>query len=110
MGHYSRFIRPGMHRLAIKRNDNLTPVQIAQNVMVTAYSNEKQVVLVAINYTGMEQTVKPELANFKAKNTIETYLTTADKDVNMLHKQIRNEKGGIKMPARSMMTIVLERN
>jgi len=110
LGHYSRFIRPGMHRLEIKRSDNLSPVQIAQNVMVTAYSNEKQVVLVAINYTGQEQTLNPNLTNLKAKHTVETYLTTADKEVNMQHRQVKTEKSGMKMPARSMMTVVFERN
>ncbi|GGC07311.1 glycoside hydrolase [Dyadobacter sediminis] len=109
MGHYSRFVRPGMHRLTVKRNDNLTPVQIARNIMVTAYSNEKQVVLVAVNYTEKEQTLKPELTNFKVKNTMETYLTAADKEVNMLHRQVKYERSGVKIPARSLMTIVFER-
>ena len=106
LGHYSRFVRPGMHRLNVVRSDKLTPVQIAQDVMVTAYSNEKQIVLVAINYTNESRTFKPEIRNFKLTNEYDEYLTTADKDVNMKFKKKNDLSTGTTLPARSITTLV----
>ncbi|WP_221390034.1 glycoside hydrolase [Dyadobacter sp. NIV53] len=107
LGHYSRFIRPGMNRLNVDRNDKLTPVQIAQDVMVTAYMNDKQLVLVAINYTTENRIFKPIISNFKFANEFDEYLTTADKDVNMKFIKGKNLEAGSVLPARSIKTLVL---
>ncbi|KAA0990988.1 glycoside hydrolase [Dyadobacter aurulentus] len=109
LGHYSRFIRPGMQRMEIGRNDNLTPVQIAQDVMVTAYSNEKQVVLVAINYTGNPRDLKLDLTGFKLKKEFESYTTTAEKGVDMRFGKSKDWSKGIAVPARGLVTVVLEK-
>ena len=109
LGHYSRFIRPGMQRINVSRNDKLTDVQIAQDVMVTAYANEKQIVLVAINYTSEARTIKPEISNFKVKDSFDEYLTTAEKDVNMKYTKLKNFKSGVELPARSIKTLVINR-
>jgi O-glycosyl hydrolase len=109
LGHYSRFVRPGMHRLNINRNDNLTPVDIAQDMMLTAYSGEKEMVLVAINYTSEARELKPEISHFKVDKTYDQYLTTADKEVNMQHTKGSNAAKGIQVPPRSMMTVVLHK-
>ncbi|TDE11624.1 glycoside hydrolase [Dyadobacter psychrotolerans] len=109
LGHYSRFVRPGMHRIQLSRNDKLSDVQIAQDVMVTAYVSEKQIVLVAINYTSEARTIKPEISNLKVKDAFEEYLTTADKDVNMKYTKSKNLKSGVELPPRSIKTLVITR-
>lgn len=107
LGHFSRFVRPGMQRLNLSRNDKLTKEQIARDVMVTAFVNEKQLVLVAVNYTSENRTFKPEIGNFKFGNEFEEYLTTADKDVNMKFTKSKNITTGTNLPARSITTFVL---
>ena len=107
LGHYSRFVRPGMNRLNVVRNDKITPVQIAQDVMVTAYANEKQIVLVAINYTNEARKFKPLISSSKASKTFDQYLTTADKDVNMKSTKGKNLENGVSLPPRSIATFVL---
>jgi len=109
LGHFSRFVRPGMNRLNVVRNDKLTPVKIAQDVMVTAFANEKQIVLVAINYTSESRAFKPEITNFKLANAFDEYLTTADKDVNMKFRKAKHLSGGTTLPARSITTFVLNK-
>lgn len=106
LGHYSRFIRPGMHRLNIERGDKLSREQIAQDLMVSAYSNEKQVVLVAINYGNEERILKPEIGGLKVKGA-EVYLTTGEKGVNMRHSRTSGTKAGVKIPPRGLVTVVL---
>jgi O-glycosyl hydrolase len=107
LGHYSRFIRPGMNRLNISRNDGKTPAAIAQDVMVTAYSNEKQVVVVAINYTSDVRLVKPEIADSRYAISFDQFLTTSEKDINMKFTKGRKIQNGVTLPARSITTIVL---
>lgn len=109
LGHYSRFIRPGMQRLQLTRNDNLTPVQIAQDIMVTAYSSEKQLILVAINYTENQRELKLDLSGFKLKKEFESYTTTAEKGVDMQFEKGKDWENGVKLPARGLVTVVLER-
>lgn len=109
LGHYSRFIRPGMHRLNIVRNDHLTEQQIAKNVMLTAYSSEKQIVMVAINYTSEEREFKPEIRGFTINSKFKTYVTTAEKGIDMQFHEAQNPAAGIKIPAKSMMTIVFDK-
>ena len=99
-----------MHRLNISRNDKLTPVQIAQDVMVTAYSSEKQVVLVAINYTNEDRVLKLDLTGFKVNNEFQSYVTTGEKDVNMKFKKGQKWRDGVKVPGRGLLTVVLEKN
>lgn len=109
LGHYSRFIRPGMHRLNVTRNDGLSAEQIAQDLMVSAYASEKQVVLVAINYGNKERVLKPAVSGLKVKGDAGVYLTTGETGVDMKRGKVGNLKEGVKIPARGMMTVVLEK-
>lgn len=108
LGHYSRFVRPGMHRLNIQRSDNLSKEQIAQDLMVSAYANEKKIVLVAINYGNEERVLRPEVGGFKVKNA-EVYLTTGVKGVDMQRSEVGNLKDGVKIPGRGIVTVVLNK-
>ncbi|KQS32988.1 glycoside hydrolase [Dyadobacter sp. Leaf189] len=110
LGHYSRFVRPGMQRLNLTRNDNLTTVQIAQDVMVSAYASEKQIVLVAINYTENVRDLKLDLSGFKLKKGFESYTTTTEQGVDMQFGKGIDWKKGVRLPARGLVTVVLEKN
>lgn len=41
LGQYSRFVRPGMKRVEVKRSDNLSVVEALKNDMYSAYINEE---------------------------------------------------------------------
>ncbi|UII25962.1 beta-glycosidase [Fulvivirga maritima] len=60
LGHYSRFVRPGMQRIGLTRSDEATTMQAAEGVMISAYQDPKtnETVLVAINYTEDYYTLK----------------------------------------------------
>jgi O-glycosyl hydrolase len=97
-----------MHRVNITRNDDLSAEQIAQDLMVSAYTNEKQVVLVVINYANEERVLKPEVSGFRAKGG-DVYLTTGEMKVDMKRSKVENLKDGVKIPARGMVTVVVDR-
>ena len=109
LGHYSRFVRPGMYRLVLSRNDKLNKAEIAQDVMVTAYADESKIVLVAVNYTSESRIFKPDIRNFKVENKFDEYQTTGDKDVNMKFTKGENLPAGTTLPARSITTFVLHK-
>ncbi|GGH42096.1 xylanase [Dyadobacter endophyticus] len=109
MGHYSRFIRPGMHRLHIKRQDELSNEQIAQDLMVSAYANEKQMVLVAINYGNEERVLQPEINGFRVKGGADVYLTSGEEGVDMKPSKDESLNDGVKIPGRAIVTVVVNK-
>jgi O-glycosyl hydrolase len=107
LGNYSRFVRPGMKRLAETRNDALTPTQIAQDVMISAFSRDKKnLVMVVINYTNETRSINPELKNFKAIKKYRTYTTSVTD--NLKPSATQPLKGAIELLPRSVTTIVFD--
>ncbi len=111
LGHYSRFIRPGMHRVPLSRSDNASDLQAAQGIMLSAYADNtnKKLVLVAVNYTQQEQTFTLNLQHFGKVRTYTSYTTTASPDENMKARQALPLKNGIRLPSRSITTILINR-
>lgn len=108
LGHFSLFIRPGMHRLLIKRSDNLSPVAAAQSVMVSAYTDEKnKLVLVAINYETEAKALQLAVKNYAKGASYQRYVTTAAPDENMKHYPAGKIKEQIPLPPRSITTLVI---
>jgi O-glycosyl hydrolase len=108
LGHFSLFVKPGMYRLQAQRSDNLDPVAAAQDVMVSAYTDDKgKLVMVAINYQAEERKLQLDLKNFRNKTTYKSYLTTASPDDNLKLQAGGNIKSGVALPARSITTLVL---
>ncbi len=103
-GNYSRFIRPGMKRLLTNRNDGLTPTQVAQDVMISAFTGGKdKLVIVLINYTLQARSIKPVLTGFTIKK-YRTYTTSVTDDLKPSAQQQFN--GQINLQPRSVTTIV----
>ncbi len=110
LGHYSLFIRPGMQRINIKRSDNLSDIEAAQKTMVSAYADDKgKLVIVAINYAQEEQKIKLILQSVKKIQSIQLYLTTAGEDENMKASVLKNINDEVFLPARSIITVVINR-
>ncbi|MCF7885777.1 MAG: T9SS type A sorting domain-containing protein [Candidatus Marinimicrobia bacterium] len=101
MSHYSRFVRPGYHR--IESTENPT-----KNIYISAYKNDAKVVIVAINngYQAINQTFTLQDGTFdkftpfvttETKNVVqESSLTTTDGSFNMT------------LPGKSIITFVSE--
>ena len=105
LGHYSRFVRPGMKRIIIQRSDGLDDIKAAESIMLSAFSNNKQLVVVAINYATTSNTIA--LQGFKKIKSCKAYITTANRGDNMkamLLPSINN----IALQPRSITTIVVD--
>lgn len=83
LGHYSRFIEPGMHRIETSRSDGLGPLEASQAIMISAFANSGELVLVVINYTDEKREVRFELQNFGRARSVAKYETTAKAGQNM---------------------------
>ena len=110
LGHYSRFIRPGMKRLVIQRSDNLTDIQAAQKLMVSAFVDEETsgAAVVIINYQDTETQVKLNQENFPAsqnKPNVTRYVTTQEADENMKPYPLDSLDSTIVCPPRSITTV-----
>jgi O-glycosyl hydrolase len=109
LGNYSRFVRPGMKRLNINRNDGLTAKQIAQDVMIAAFIGGKnKLVLVVTNYTRQAKSIKPDLKNFKKIRSYRTYVTSANVDDNLKPSAPQKLTGAINLLPRSITTLVFD--
>ena len=104
LGQYSRFIRPGMKRVIVQRNDKMTEIEAEQNIMLSAYTNNKQVVVVAINYTTKNKTINLDGLG-KTEGTTQ-YITTGDKEENMTPYKV-SAISKCSLPARSISTFVI---
>ncbi len=109
LGHYSRFIRPGMQRLITERSDALNDIQAAQNVMLSAFANNEETVVVVINYTGSAQEINLDIKQGKKIKAIKQYITTTLADDNMKPYPL-GSLSNIWLKPRSISTIVLKTN
>ncbi|RZK60313.1 MAG: beta-glycosidase [Pedobacter sp.] len=109
LGHYSRFVRPGMTRVLTETiADKETEVQ--KNLLVSAFKNKNnKLVLVLINYgktdINVELTIKNAKRNY-AKAT--TYVTSAEEGVDMKLQGRRKSLEITQIKARSIQTILLD--
>jgi O-glycosyl hydrolase len=107
LGNYSRFVRPGMKRLITSRNDGLTPTQVAKDVMIAAFTDGKdKLVMVMINYTDQPRVIKPVMQNLRSFKKYITYTTSASDDLKPSAEQ--KFAGEISLQPRSVTTIVFK--
>ncbi|MEO5683244.1 MAG: glycoside hydrolase [Chitinophagaceae bacterium] len=107
LGQYSRFIRPGMQRIVIDRSDNLSDVQAAQDIMLSAFTDDKHMVVVCINYTKAGKAISLSLPGSKKIKKMQQYITTANAGDNMKPYALASTNN-IQLQPRSITTFVLE--
>lgn len=105
LGHYSRFIRPGMTRVITEESSGGD----GKDLMVSAYKDEQdKLVLVATNYGSKALQVRLDTGNAKKKySSVTRYLTTAADEVNMKPERLNQYTQVISLPARSISTVVM---
>lgn len=109
LGHYSRFVRPGMQRLRVDYGDGLTLSQRASQVMVSCFAGRDSIVLVAINYSGQAQQLRPVFRNASVGSMYTCYVTTAEAGANMRFMPGRALSEGVDLAPRSICTVVIGR-
>jgi len=108
LGHYSRFIRPGMVRVEVKRSDKVMEEEAACGLMVSAYADLKnrRVTAVLVNCGGNRYFISPEIS-FKgcSLKRVEGFIT--DRTRNMQWVTFSNRR--VEVPGRSIVTLIAGR-
>ena len=103
LGNYSRFIRPGYKRVAMKGADDLN------GLMGSSWfsPDEKTLVTVFVNMSQASKKIGITMAD-NAIESVKTYLT--DKNYSLKFQPSLNDASQMEIPARSVVTIVAQLN
>jgi hypothetical protein len=106
LGNYSRFIKEGMQRVVITRNDAKTDEQSLNSIMTCAFvsPDKKELTLVATNYLEVEVPVKIIAPATTGITELQVYLTDGKSDNNLLMMQAMPMGSTYKVPPRSVVT------
>ena len=109
LGNYSKFIKDGYKRIGISRSDNKTIEQSINGLLVSAYSSneESKYVAVVVNQRNIEVPIKL-VVNDKVSYTSKRYQTSGLSDDNLSYKGTTTQNEIVKIPARSIVTLVIE--
>ena len=99
---YSFFIRPGMKRIDVKPTHIVSDLEAATSLMVSSYTDNKDIITVIINYTDKEEQL--DLKCEKAK-TGKLYVTSIDKNLEYVGEHALKK---LSIPARSVVTVVVK--
>lgn len=99
---YSFFIRPGMKRIDVKPTHIVSDLEAATSLMVSSYTDNKDIITVIINYTDKEEQL--DLKCEKAK-TGKLYVTSIDKNLEYVGEHALKK---LTIPARSVVTVVVK--
>jgi O-glycosyl hydrolase len=109
LGHYSRFIRPGMERIEVDRSDGLSAAGAIDRVLLSAYRHPDsgETVVVAVNQTTAEARVR---VRGGGATEYRVYLTTeaAGDDLRQVGRQ--DAARALVLPPRSITTLVAGRS
>lgn len=106
LGHYSRFVQPGMQRIITERSDKLSILQQAQDIMLSAFANENTVTIVVINYTSSAKNIALRIPGSKKLKQIKGYCTTAATNADMQAAAIES-LSAVALQPRSINTLVI---
>lgn len=110
LGHYSRFVRPGMQRIGVEAVGPVVGGEPLHDVLVSAYATEDnaKLVVVAVNRSLDDQPLRLEIAGAgDVEAPFVPYVTTADPETN-LRRGEEVAADAITLPARSIVTLVRE--
>jgi O-glycosyl hydrolase len=107
VGHHSRFVRPGMVRVAIEG----APLQDHAGLLATAYHDSARgtIAIVYVNSGAAAVAVRLDIANLKTRPKMQSAYLTSAAPGNDLRALGADEYGKtISIPARALVTVVLE--
>jgi len=105
MGNFSRFVRPGMVRLEVRRSDNAAHEETVEGLMVSGFLDRDRgvVVVVFVNWTDESAPVNLVVEGARLQSWI-PYVTSAEHDLGACDALGAGETALI--PARSIATLV----
>lgn len=114
LGHFSRFIRPGMQRVGLNRSDKLDAVGSGGKQMASAYLDRRShaMVVVVVNYEDRDVPIR--ITGFRQAGAVlkrrglTPFVTTADASINMKRHAIATVDQTLALPARSIVTFVTD--
>jgi len=109
LGNFSRFVRPGMVRVGVRRRDALLPLDAARELMISAYLDKKARRLVIVSINTSREEIRLSIENLSkeirfAGKTLESY-TTSEAD-SLRRRTIPADR--ISIPPRAILTLVGE--
>ncbi len=109
MGNFSRFIRPGMTRVVVRRSDNATPEAAVEDLMVSAYwkADDGTVVVVFVNRASQDRAVRLDFLGAGVRSLI-PYVTRGnpDSEDNLTAYAALGPDDTATIPGRSVVTLV----
>ena len=106
VGNYSRFIKPGMKRVAVSRSDGRGDGQVLDGLMASAYvsDDKSKTTVVIVNYGQSKIPVKLSLKDISTSKELKIYLTDGKSENNLAYKGTLNTNEVFDMPPRSVVT------
>ncbi|MFB9841675.1 glycoside hydrolase [Mucilaginibacter ginsenosidivorans] len=101
LGHFSRFIRPGMARLNLE--------ETSKDLLTSAFYGDKKLIVVIINNGGLVKKLHLDIPGGKFK-TCQSYVTTAMADDNMKAERKGRPDDILNIRPRSIYTLVMDEN
>ena len=107
LGNYSRFVRPGMKRVAMVRSDNVENENAYESLMASAYldASDRLMVVVLINYSKQSQVIDIQTIGSNTQFTALPYIT--DSLGSLQPCKMGNNDTAYKISPRSVVTFVL---
>ena len=100
---YSFFVRPGMKRIDVKPvGQKVSDVEAATSLMVSSFTDGKEVVSIIINYTEQDAPLELQLDECRKGKV---YVTSIDKNLEYTGEHDLNT---LSIPARSVVTVVTD--
>jgi len=107
LGHFSRFVRPGMKRISIARNDFRQAEATLESAMATAFVSEDDstFTMVVINFSEASIPIELKLDGLPEYNGLRLYLTDALSDNNLADQGAFKVGDRYMIPPRSVVTV-----
>lgn len=101
-GNFSLFIRPGMWRISLSSNPEISNLESATSLMSSAYTDGKRVVMVFINYEDEPKSVNVDC---RGASKGKMYVTSETQDLEYTGK---HKLSSLTIGARSVVTVVVD--
>jgi hypothetical protein len=105
LGNYSRFIRPGMKRIAVSRSDGLSEQSNLSGLMQSAYRSDNEIVVVFVNYGTDVKEIKFDSTSIDFTE-IDSYQTSSSKDLSFVRTYAK--EASILISGRSIVTCIIK--
>lgn len=104
LGHFSRFVRPGMRRIEVERSDGRA-AEVVDGTLVSAYQDAAsgETVVVLVNLADTAAVVR--LAG-RGPDEYRVYLTTGAEGVDLRFSGVHRVAEPLELPARAVATLV----